>query len=116
MKRRTASIHNILTFDVEDWYQALDIPDARWSSFEKRLSVGLEFILQRLAECGVKATGGPLRALLWQTFQVSKNLEGLSGYRWQTFQVSKNLEGLSGYRWQTFQVSKNLEGLSGYRW
>lgn len=49
-------MRNLLTFDVEDWYQALDIPSVRWASFERRLSVGLEFILDTLAAWRVRAT------------------------------------------------------------
>ena len=47
---------NLLTFDVEDWYQGLDVSIDRWSSFEKRLSIGLDFILNALAEHGTSAT------------------------------------------------------------
>jgi len=39
---------NILTIDVEDWYQGLDLPVGCWPQFEKRLSIGLDFILQEL--------------------------------------------------------------------
>jgi len=47
---------NILTIDVEDWYQGLDLPVARWPQFEKRLSIGVEFVLQELAARQVSAT------------------------------------------------------------
>ena len=47
---------NILTFDVEDWYQGLDIPQARWPSFEQRLSIGLDVISELLAAHRVRAT------------------------------------------------------------
>jgi polysaccharide deacetylase family protein (PEP-CTERM system associated) len=47
---------NILTIDVEDWYQGLDLPAVRWTQYEKRLSVGLEFVLGELALSGVNAT------------------------------------------------------------
>ncbi len=49
-------VRNVLTFDVEDWYQGLDIAPARWAAFERRLSVGLEFVLNTLDEFGVRAT------------------------------------------------------------
>jgi polysaccharide deacetylase family protein (PEP-CTERM system associated) len=49
-------MRNVLTFDVEDWYQGLDVAPARWTGFERRLSVGLEFILETLADAGVYAT------------------------------------------------------------
>ncbi|MCA1554408.1 MAG: polysaccharide deacetylase family protein, partial [Chloroflexi bacterium] len=49
-------MRNILTFDVEDWYQGLDVARTRWSRFERRLTVGLEFILDALAACEVRAT------------------------------------------------------------
>lgn len=50
------SVKNILTIDVEDWYQGLDIPESCWSSYEKRLSIGLGFILDLLAEQRAHAT------------------------------------------------------------
>src|SRR5438874_22844 len=49
-------MRNVLTFDVEDWYQGLDMAHAHWTGFERRLSVGLEFILERLSGAGVRAT------------------------------------------------------------
>jgi polysaccharide deacetylase family protein (PEP-CTERM system associated) len=49
-------MRNILTFDVEDWYQGFEIPVTRWRDLPDRLSVGIEFILQTLAECAVRAT------------------------------------------------------------
>ena len=49
-------MRNVLTFDVEDWYQGLDVAHAAWTEFERRLSVGLEFILERLSGAGVRAT------------------------------------------------------------
>ena len=49
-------MRNILTFDVEDWYQGLDIAPARWGEFTPRLTVGLEFILNLLAQHGTHAT------------------------------------------------------------
>ena len=49
-------MRNVLTFDVEDWYQGLDVPPAHWIRFERRLAIGLEFILQNLADTGVRAT------------------------------------------------------------
>jgi polysaccharide deacetylase family protein (PEP-CTERM system associated) len=49
-------MQNILTFDVEDWYQGLEIPHACWADLENRLSVGLDFILGTLAEYAARAT------------------------------------------------------------
>lgn len=47
---------NILTFDVEDWYQSLDIPIATWSSYQNRLAIGLDDILNTLATYKTHAT------------------------------------------------------------
>lgn len=47
---------NILTFDVEDWYQGLNLPLTTWADQEKRLGVGLEIILDLLAEYHARAT------------------------------------------------------------
>jgi polysaccharide deacetylase family protein (PEP-CTERM system associated) len=49
-------MHNILTFDVEDWYQGMELPITHWASLEQRLAVGLEFISELLAECKIRAT------------------------------------------------------------
>lgn len=51
---------NILTFDIEDWYHILhkypsDILE-KWSSYEDRVHVGTEKILEVLLENNVKAT------------------------------------------------------------
>lgn len=47
---------NILTFDVEDWYQGFDLPPAQWPAYEDRLHIGLDRILALLAEHEVRAT------------------------------------------------------------
>jgi polysaccharide deacetylase family protein (PEP-CTERM system associated) len=49
-------MQNILTFDVEDWYHGLDMAPSSWADLEKRLPVGLEFILERLAQHQRSAT------------------------------------------------------------
>jgi polysaccharide deacetylase family protein (PEP-CTERM system associated) len=50
------SIENILTFDVEDWYQGLDLPLVRWENCQNRLSIGLECIVETLAKYSTCAT------------------------------------------------------------
>jgi polysaccharide deacetylase family protein (PEP-CTERM system associated) len=49
-------VKNILTFDVEDWYHGLGLSNEFLPAVEKRLPVGLEFILSELAACGLSAT------------------------------------------------------------
>ena len=51
---------NILTFDIEDWYHILhkypsDILE-KWSSYEDRVHIGTDKILEVLLENNVKAT------------------------------------------------------------
>ena len=46
----------VLSFDVEDWYQGIEMPAATWSRFEPRLERGLERILALLGEHEVHAT------------------------------------------------------------
>jgi len=52
----SVKIVNALSFDVEDWYMGIEIGAERWGEFEKRLNVGLEYILSALEEKNVKAT------------------------------------------------------------
>lgn len=48
---------NILTFDIEDWYNCDFItPDLDWDQFEVRIYDGVERILQALNDRNVKAT------------------------------------------------------------
>ncbi len=49
---------NVLTIDVEDWYQGHDFHFAisKWASFEDRVTVNTERILDLLSQKGVKAT------------------------------------------------------------
>jgi polysaccharide deacetylase family protein (PEP-CTERM system associated) len=49
-------VKNILTFDVEDWYHGLGLAAEYWNSVEKRLPVGLEFVLAELSRQRVAAT------------------------------------------------------------
>jgi polysaccharide deacetylase family protein (PEP-CTERM system associated) len=46
----------VLSFDVEDWYQGIEMPARTWDRFEPRLARGLERILGLCAESGVRAT------------------------------------------------------------
>ncbi len=52
----SAPIRNMLSFDVEDWYQGIETPAASWDRYPPRLARGLEVILDLLAEHAVKAT------------------------------------------------------------
>ena len=48
---------NILTFDIEDWYNCDFItPDFNWDKYEVRIYQGVERILQELASRDLKAT------------------------------------------------------------
>ncbi len=48
---------NVLTVDVEDWYQGLEvIPMEEWPQFEDRIWVGLSRVLRLLEEAEAKAT------------------------------------------------------------
>jgi polysaccharide deacetylase family protein (PEP-CTERM system associated) len=47
---------NILTIDLEDWYQGLEIPCTEWAKFEDRLEQITSRLLELLAESGTKAT------------------------------------------------------------
>ena len=48
---------NILTFDIEDWYNHDDYSlDLEWDKFEVRLYEGVDLILSALCERGIKAT------------------------------------------------------------
>lgn len=51
-----AEIANALTIDVEDWFEGIELDLASRSSFQPRLSVGLEDLLSLLESAGVKAT------------------------------------------------------------
>jgi len=46
----------VLSFDVEDWYQGIEMPAETWGRFEPRLERGLERILALLGEHQVQAT------------------------------------------------------------
>jgi polysaccharide deacetylase family protein (PEP-CTERM system associated) len=47
---------NFLSFDVEDWYQGIEMPLATWGRFSPRLERGLERILALLDQAGVRGT------------------------------------------------------------
>lgn len=49
-------IANALTIDVEDWYQSASGRNPLWESAERRLHIGMDFILDTLATAGTKAT------------------------------------------------------------
>lgn len=49
-------MHNILTSDVEDWYQGLGIAPAQWDGFAPRLAIGMNVILELLADHATRAT------------------------------------------------------------
>jgi polysaccharide deacetylase family protein (PEP-CTERM system associated) len=56
MPTAAAPSPNALTFDVEDWYQGIEIGIERWPEFERRLDRGLNTILELLAGAGLRAT------------------------------------------------------------
>jgi len=47
---------NILTIDLEDWYQGLEIPCSEWGKFEDRLERITSRVLELLGDSGTKAT------------------------------------------------------------
>ena len=48
---------NILTFDIEDWYNCDFItPDYNWEKYEVRIHSGVDRILQELSDRNIKAT------------------------------------------------------------
>lgn len=51
-----APLRNVLSFDVEDWYQGIEIPIETWDRYPPRLERGLDRILPLLEESGVRAT------------------------------------------------------------
>ena len=51
-----AGLLNALTFDVEDWYQGIEIGPERWCEFERRLERGLSTILDSLDAANCRAT------------------------------------------------------------
>jgi polysaccharide deacetylase family protein (PEP-CTERM system associated) len=50
------TIANVLTVDLEDWYQGLEIERAQWGAFEARIWTGCTRLLALLDEAGVRAT------------------------------------------------------------
>lgn len=50
------TIANVLTVDLEDWYQGLEIEQAHWARFEARIWTGCERLLKLLDDAGVRAT------------------------------------------------------------
>jgi polysaccharide deacetylase family protein (PEP-CTERM system associated) len=51
-----APLRNILSFDVEDWYQGIEMPSSTWDRYPPRLERGLDRILALLEEKGMQAT------------------------------------------------------------
>lgn len=51
-----SEILNAFTVDLEDWYQGLEIGADEWNSFDDRLRIGSERLLQLLDAAGVRAT------------------------------------------------------------
>lgn len=49
-------LRNALTFDVEDWFQGLELPHDEWRRFESRVAIGLRAVLDILDEKGIRAT------------------------------------------------------------
>src|SRR5262249_29463345 len=47
---------NVLSVDLEDWYQGLEIDMSKWDAFPSRIDSGLETLLDLLDTAEVKAT------------------------------------------------------------
>ena len=47
---------NILTIDLEDWYQGIELPPCEWSKCEYRVERSVRLLLEILDESGTKAT------------------------------------------------------------
>lgn len=58
--REKGLFQNIMTFDLEDWFHILDIPDSpqtdRWGVFNSRAEFGLQIFLQLLDRHDIKCT------------------------------------------------------------
>ncbi len=49
-------IKNAFTVDLEDWYQGIEMPYDSWGSYEKRVEVGMNKLIQLLSDSNTKAT------------------------------------------------------------
>ena len=49
-------MNNILTIDLEDWYQGIEISPCEWSKYEDRVERSVRLLLEILGESGTKAT------------------------------------------------------------
>src|SRR5437588_3795744 len=52
----SGSVKHAFTVDLEDWYDGIPIPKASKELAERRLHIGTEHLLERLAARGAKAT------------------------------------------------------------
>jgi len=49
-------IKNAFTIDLEDWYQGIEMPYDSWGSYEKRVEIGMNRLLQLLSDSNTKGT------------------------------------------------------------
>jgi polysaccharide deacetylase family protein (PEP-CTERM system associated) len=49
-------IKNAFSVDLEDWYQGIEMPYASWGSYEKRVEVGMNKLLQLLSDSDTRGT------------------------------------------------------------
>lgn len=49
-------MYNILTIDLEDWYQGIEIASCQWSKYEDRVERSTQLLLGMLDDGGMKAT------------------------------------------------------------
>ena len=70
------SAPNVLSFDVEDWYQGIEMPAATWDRFPARLEIGLGRILDLLARQNVRATFFVLGAVARRHPDLVKRIAG----------------------------------------
>lgn len=49
-------MQNAFTVDLEDWYQGIGLEASQWDSFEKRIHIGHDKLLNLFSKKGVKAT------------------------------------------------------------
>ena len=56
INRNETTIPNVVTVDLEDWYQGIEQPFAKWNSFQERIQIGTEILLNILDQTNSKAT------------------------------------------------------------
>lgn len=122
---------NVFSVDLEDWYHGIELPFESWSNYEDRLRIGLDPLLNILAQKNTKAT---FFTLGWVGEKYPKLIKEISdqgheiashgfshtkvyelkkaAFREEVRKTKKVLEDLSGkgvvaYRAPYFSITKN---------